>query len=231
MAIAIHLKVYEGGKLKSARVFRAEQIRLGSGTCDLVLEGPGILSTHAVIDAGTSGAVLRASGSAPIHLNGQPIIAEPVRHGDLISIGDVRVMVELRAAAPGTQAERRPRLRLIEGEEEPHAEPEHMRPALSVVREPGQLYEEARHADGGLHAQLPELADIESPAAVPVLTGAAAPAQMPAPAGVPVAPAGPAPPAPPPLPASSLSGGDCVEAELFLAHTRLAAWPRTAGAA
>src|SRR3954466_6295241 len=144
MAIAIQLKVYEGGKLKSARLFRAEQIRLGTGNYHLVLEGAGALPTHAGIDAGATGAVLRASGSAPIHLNGQPIIAAPLRHGDLISIGDVRVMVELRAAAPGTQPERRPPPPPIEGEEEPHAEPEHMRPALSVVREAAQLYEEAR---------------------------------------------------------------------------------------
>src|SRR3954471_13592654 len=188
MAIAIQLKVYEGGKLKSARLFRAEQIRLGSGTCDLVLEGPGILPTHAVIDAGASGAVLRASGSAPIHLNGQPIIAAPLRHGDLISIGDLRVMVELRASAPGQQPERRPRLRLIEGEEEPHAEIDHLRPpALSVVREPGQIYEEGRHADGGLHAQVPELAEIEPPETVPLMTGGVAPAQMAAPTVVPLA--------------------------------------------
>ncbi|TMB08817.1 MAG: hypothetical protein E6J64_00825 [Deltaproteobacteria bacterium] len=51
MAISIHLKVYEGGKLKLSRLFRSEQIRIGSGSCDLVLEGNGILPSHAVIDA------------------------------------------------------------------------------------------------------------------------------------------------------------------------------------
>src|SRR5438067_4953811 len=229
MAIAIHLKVYEGGKLKSARVFRAEQIRLGSGTCDLVLEGPGILPTHAVIDAGATGAVLRASGSAPIHLNGQPIIAAPLRHGDLISIGDLRVMVELRANAPG-QPERRPRLRLIEGDEEPYTEPDRLRPpALSVVREAAQLFEEGRHADGGLHSQIPEIGEMDPPASVPVVTGAAAPAQMAAPAVPQVAQAVPAQQVPPPVPASSLSGGDCVEAELFWADTRLAVWQLAPG--
>jgi len=230
MAIAIHLKVYEGGKLKSARVFRAEQIRLGSGTCDLVLEGQGILPSHAVIDAGASGAVLRASGSAPIHLNGQPIIAAPLRHGDLISIGDLRVMVELRASTPGHEPERRPRLRLIEGEEEPHTEGDHLRPpALSVVRELGQIYQEGRHADGGLHAQVPELAEIEPPETVPVVSGAAAPAQMAAAAVAPVAQLVPSPQQPPPIPVSSLSGGDCVEAELFWADTRLAVWQLAPG--
>ena len=230
MAIAIHLKVYEGGKLKSARVFRAEQIRLGSGTCDLVLEGQGILPTHAVIDAGASGAVLRASGSAPIHLNGQPIIAAPLRHGDLISIGDLRVMVELRASTPGQEPERRPRLRLIEGEEEPHTEGDHLRPpALSVVRELGQIYQEGRHADGGLHAQVPELAEIDPAETVPVIAGAAAPAQMAAAAVAPIAHVVPAPQQPPPIPVSSLSGGDCVEAELFWADTRLAVWQLAPG--
>src|SRR5207237_1058585 len=131
----------------------------------LTREGPGILPTHAVIDAGATGAVLRASGSAPVHLNGQPIIAAPLRHGDLISIGDLRVMVELRANAPG-QPERRPRLRLIEGDEEPHSEPDHLRPALSVVREAAQLFEEGRHADGGLHSQISEIAEIDPPASV-----------------------------------------------------------------
>src|SRR3954467_7416051 len=181
MAIAIQLKVYEGGKLKSARLFRAEQIRLGSGTCDLVLEGPGVLPTHAVIDAGATGAVLRASGTAPIHLNGQPIIAAPLRHGDLISIGDLRVMVELRANAPG-QPGRGPRLQLIEGDEEPHAEVHHLRPpSLSVVREAARLFEEPHHADGGLHAQIDEVTELDPPPAMPLATGAAAPAPMAAP--------------------------------------------------
>ncbi|MFL5292595.1 MAG: FHA domain-containing protein, partial [Myxococcales bacterium] len=226
MAIAIQLKVYEGGKLKSARLFRAEQIRLGSGTCDLVLEGPGVLPTHAVIDAGATGAVLRASGSAPIHLNGQPIIAAPLRHGDLISIGDLRVMVELRANAPG-QPERRPRLQLIQGEEDPHTEPDHLRPALSVVREAAQLFEEARHADGGLHAQIPEM---DSPSPIPVsATGAMAAAPIAPPSVEPVAAAVPRPATPPPIPASSLVGGDCIEAELFWGETRLAVWQLAPG--
>jgi hypothetical protein len=226
MAIAIQLKVYEGGKLKSARLFRAEQIRLGSGTCDLVLEGAGVLPTHAVIDAGATGAVLRASGSAPIHLNGQPIIAAPLRHGDLISIGDLRVMVELRANAPG-QPERRPRLQLIQGEEDPHTEPDHLRPALSVVREAAQLFEEARHADGGLHAQIPEM---DSPSPIPVsATGAMAAAPMAPPSVEPVAAAVPHPATPPPIPASSLVGGDCIEAELFWGETRLAVWQLAPG--
>jgi hypothetical protein len=225
MAIAIQLKVYEGGKLKSARLFRAEQIRLGSGTADLVLEAPGILPTHAVIDAGATGAVLRASGSAPIHLNGQPIIAAPLRHGDLISIGDLRVMVELRANAPG-QPERRPRLQLIQGEEDPHSELDHLRPALSVVREAAQLFEEARHADGGLHAQIPEM---DSPAPIPVATGAMAAAPIAPPSVEPVPAAVPAPKTPAPIPASSLVGGDCIEAELFWGETRLAVWQLAPG--
>jgi len=82
MAISIHLKVYEGGKLKLTRLFRSDQIRIGSGSCDLVLEGSGILPNHAVIDAGAAGAVLRAVGPATLYLNGQPIIAAPLRHGD-----------------------------------------------------------------------------------------------------------------------------------------------------
>src|SRR5437660_11796234 len=158
MAISIHLKVYEGGKLKLSRLFRSEQIRIGSGSCDLVLEGNGILPSHAVIDAGASGAVLRAVGPAPLYLNGQPIIAAPLRHGDLISVGDLRVMVELRASAAGPVPEKRPRLQLIEGEADWERESSHAHPpALAVVRdEPLPRGTEAR-SDRGIHAAIPEL--------------------------------------------------------------------------
>jgi hypothetical protein len=158
MPISIHLKVYEGGKLKLTRLFRSDQIRIGSGSCDLVLEGSGILPSHAVIDAGAAGAVLRAVGPAPLYLNGQPIIAAPLRHGDLISVGDLRVMVELRASAPGPVPEKRPRLQLIEGEADWERESSHAHPpALAVVRdEPLPRGTEAR-SDRGIHAAIPDL--------------------------------------------------------------------------
>ena len=158
MAISIHLKVYEGGKLKLTRLFRSDQIRIGTGSCDLVLEGSGILPVHAVIDAGPAGAVLRTAGAAPLYLNGQPIIAAPLRHGDLISVGDLRIMVELRASGPGPVPEKRPRLQLIEGEADREPEGSHAHPpALAVVRdEPLPRGTEAR-SDRGIHAAIPEL--------------------------------------------------------------------------
>ena len=170
MAISIHLKVYEGGKLKLSRLFRSEQIRIGSGSCDLVLEGNGILPSHAVIDAGAGGAVLRAVGPAPLYLNGQPIIAAPLRHGDLISVGDLRVMVELRASAPGPVPEKRPRLQLIEGEADWERESSHAHPpALAVVRdEPLPRGTEAR-SDRGIHAAIPDLPAPELELAEPEL--------------------------------------------------------------
>src|SRR5436853_4209512 len=123
--IPIVLKVYEGGKLKSSRSFRTERIRLGSAAADLLLDSANVAPTHAVIEAGAQGAVLRATGTAPLYLNGQPIIAAPLRHGDLISIGDLRIMVELQKAtmtvAPPAQKPR-PRLQLIQGEEDLPAE-------------------------------------------------------------------------------------------------------------
>src|SRR5713226_10671450 len=172
MAISIHLKVYEGGKLRLSRLFRSEQIRIGSASCDLVLEGSGILPSHAVIDTGAAGAVLRALGPAPVYLNGQPIIAAPLRHGDLISVGDLRVMVELRASAPGPVPEKRPRLQLIEGEADWEPESSHAHPpALAVVRdEPLPRGSEAR-SDRGIHAAIPELPapelDLPEPAPEP----------------------------------------------------------------
>src|SRR6266851_2036872 len=204
MAISIHLKVYEGGKLRLSRLFRSEQIRIGSASCDLVLEGSGILPSHAVIDTGAAGAVLRAVGPAPVYLNGQPIIAAPLRHGDLISVGDLRVMVELRASAPGPVPEKRPRLQLIEGEADWERESSHAHPpALAVVRdEPLPRGTEAR-SDRGIHAAIPEL-----PA--PELA-------LPEPA--------PEPAAPP----AAVQGGECVEAELFWGRTRLSVWQLAPG--
>src|SRR6266704_2803794 len=207
MAISIHLKVYEGGKLRLSRLFRSEQIRIGSGSCDLVLEGSGILPSHAVIDTGAAGAVLRAVGPAPVCLNGQPIIAAPLRHGDLISVGDLRVMVELRASASGPVPEKRPRLQLIEGEADREPESSHAHPpALAVVRdEPLPRGTEAR-SDRGIHAAIPELPPPE-PAPAPALPLRGLP----------------------PLAEHAVQGGECVEAELFWGRTRLSVWQLAPG--
>jgi hypothetical protein len=230
MPISIHLKVYEGGKLKLSRLFRSEQIRIGSGSCDLVLEGLGVAPSHAVIDAGSSGAVLRAVGPAPLYLNGQPIIAAPLRHGDLISVGDLRVMVELRAAALAGVPEKRPRLQLIEGHAErepeaPHAHP----PSLAVVRdEPLPRGTEAR-SDRGIHGAIPDLPKV-APEVAPEPMPHVAPQSI---AAVAATEPLPAPVLPlrglPPLPAHAVQGGECVEAELFWAHTRLSVWQLAPG--
>src|SRR3989442_11513537 len=152
--IPIVLKVYDGGKLKSSRAFRAERIRLGSASADLVLESPGIAPTHAVIETGAIGAVLRATTAAPLYLNGQPILAAPLRHGDLISIGELRIMVELQARTLQTLGPQklRPRLHLIHGEEEPLVDRPHQpAPTLQVVRE--EILAEVEAAtDEGLNA-------------------------------------------------------------------------------
>ncbi|HKB76314.1 MAG TPA: AgmX/PglI C-terminal domain-containing protein, partial [Myxococcales bacterium] len=242
MAISIHLKVYEGGKLKLSRLFRSEQIRIGSGSCDLVLEGNGILPSHAVIDAGAGGAVLRSVGPAPLYLNGQPIIAAPLRHGDLISVGDLRVMVELRASAPGPVPEKRPRLQLIEGEADWEPEISHAHPpALAVVRdEPLPWGTEAR-SDRGIHGAIPELPAPEPALPEPELPEPDLPDPVPElavqAAAQPVvalpAEVAPAPVLPlrglPPLAEQALLGGECVEAELFWGRTRLCVWQLAPG--
>src|SRR6266849_7954882 len=112
--IPIVLKVYDGGKLRGSRSFLAERIQMGSGAADLVLDAPSVAPSHAVIEIAQGGAILRAVGTAPVYLNGQPILAAPLRHGDLISIGELRLMVELQKAAPApAPAKIRPRLQLI----------------------------------------------------------------------------------------------------------------------
>src|ERR1700682_58152 len=135
--IPIVLKVYDGGTLRGSRSFQTERIHLGSASPDLVLDAPSVAPTHAVIETGPNGAVLRALGTAPLYLNGQPIIAAPLRHGDLISIGEVRIMVELQKSPAGPELQKvGPRRQLIHGREKSHLEPPraHM-PELFVVRE------------------------------------------------------------------------------------------------
>jgi len=235
--IPIVLKVYDGGKLKSSRAFCAERIRLGSSSADLVLESPSVAPTHAVIEAGALGVVIRATTAAPLYLNGQPVLAAPLRHGDLISIGDLRVMVELhaRSAQPGAQ-KLRPRLQLIHGEEEPMVERlRQQAPALQVVREDLAPQLET-DTDQGLHD---EIVPIEAPP----LDSPVPAAPIPPPVIVPPPPAlAPPPPAaesaamavrseaPAPAPHAELPpittplGGECAEVELFWGDTRVSVW-------
>ena len=219
--IPIVLKVYDGGRLKGSRAFRAERIRLGSASADLVLDSPSVAPNHAVIESGATGVVLRALGTAPLYLNGQPILAAPLRHGDLISIGDLRIMVELQKGAAAPQPQKtRPRLQLIHGEEVPPNDPARAHtPTLSVVRE--AIPEIAAHSDQGLHEEVPPpptpVHIDDAPIQMPVQTqqesaAVAMPAETPAPALCSV------------LPPVSAAGGECAEAELFWGDTRVSVW-------
>jgi hypothetical protein len=161
MTNPIVLKVYDGGKLRLARAFREGRVRIGSAAVDLVLEGSGVAPHHAVIELGAMGPVIRALSALPLYVNGQPVLAAPLRHGDLLSVGELRVMVELRATAqaPGSaQAGPRPRLQLIQGDEpaDRTAPPAHLVPALAVVREAAGVQPE-----GGLQPPADELAIVD----------------------------------------------------------------------
>ena len=226
--IPIVLKVYDGGKLKSSRAFRAERIRLGSATADLVLESASVAPSHAVIESGANGTVLRALGTAPLYLNGQPIIAAPLRHGDLISIGELRIMVELQketaATADGTppQVQKlRPRLQLIHGEEDSAAEAAQKLPALSVVRE--DLPKNGA-AEAIAQAAEPEVSEL--PAHVPMAAAEITPFALPA--EIAEAPMKAQAKAPAPqrqaLPKVDAQGGECAEVELFWGSTRVSVW-------
>jgi hypothetical protein len=252
--IPIVLKVYDGGKLKNTRAFRAESIRLGSASADLMLDATGVAPAHALIEVGASGVVLRALGVAPLYLNGQPIIAAPLRHGDLISLGELRILVELQksslAPVPQQPQRVRPRLQLIHGDEDA-PEAGHRAPTLSVVREaaeiasvpppgieiaaPGQgLQEEiARPAPehpAPQHPAAPQPPAPESAVAAPAEDRASeAPAENEVVAAsacvaVPLPDDLPAPRARPELPHVDPQGGECAEAELFWGSTRVSVW-------
>ncbi|HKC60885.1 MAG TPA: AgmX/PglI C-terminal domain-containing protein, partial [Myxococcales bacterium] len=163
----------------------------------------------------------------------QPIIAAPLRHGDLISVGDLRVMVELRASAPGPVPEKRPRLQLIEGEADWERESSHAHPpALAVVRdEPLPRGTEAR-SDRGIHAAIP---DLPAPEPEPELPEPEPEPEAQHPVAQPLV-AVPAPdpePAParrlPALPDEAVQGGERIEAELFWGQTRLSVWQLAPG--
>ncbi|HEX4381947.1 MAG TPA: AgmX/PglI C-terminal domain-containing protein, partial [Myxococcales bacterium] len=202
---------YDGGKLISTRPFKAERISVGSAEADLVLDSASVDASHAVIDVTPQGVVLRATGASPLFLNGQPIIAAPLRHGDLISIGELRIMVELQkvAAQPHlapVPPRRSPRLQLVAGKEV--AEVKHA-PALSVVRETaaaGALAETALLAEAEVELDLEpaEAAPVELPPAPAVRVADAHPYAV--------------------LPKVAVSGGECAEVEMFWGDTRVSVW-------
>ena len=135
---SIMLKVYNGGKMERAQIFKTDRISIGAGdSADLNLISAGIEPSHAFIESRAAGPVLRAQGSAPVYLNGQPIFAAPLRRGDLIAIGDLRILAELLKDGP-TPVPQRPRshLQLISIEEEPLINQERPHPpALRIVHE------------------------------------------------------------------------------------------------
>ena len=225
--IPIVLKVYDGGKLKGSRSFKTERIHIGSASPDLVLDAPSVAPSHAVIETGPNGAVLRALGAAPLYLNGQPIIAAPLRHGDLISIGEVRIMVELQKSAAGPEPQKaRPRLQLIHGKEESHLEPirAHL-PELFVVREEPSVAPapEAMHADQGAHAEI-EAEHVHPTEHVHPAVAPGPPAQESAALALQTEVPAPVARKLPALPEQALQGGECAEVELFWGDTRVSVW-------
>ncbi len=222
MPIPITLKVYDGGKLKTSRAFRSERIRIGSGTGDLVLEATGIEASHAVIEATAHSVVLRAEGNASVLLNGQPIIAAPLRHGDLISVGQLRLMVELHADKRG-----KPSLQLVRGEEP--GKQQHHQATLAVVRDALPALVEVLPATVE-QLETAESIFLEAEVDVAQFAEPAAPARR-APSkqrGTPAAKL-PAERQLPPLAAGALLGGECAEAELFWGNTRLSVWQLSPG--
>ncbi len=223
----ITLKVYDGGKLTTSRVFETDSIRLGSSAADLVLESANIDASHAVIETGAHGVVLRALGAAPLFLNGQPIIAAPLRHGDLISIGGLRIMVELRPPPPLVVAPPvpRPRLHLIQTEVT-NEQPGPPQPALAVVRGTQTAPDpRSSRAEGALAPAL------LVPVTMPTSAVSAQPGGMAAREAAPAAK--PAEPTRkhklPPLSQAALQGGDCAEVELFWGETRIGVWQLSPG--
>jgi hypothetical protein len=202
--IPIVLKVYDGGKLVGSRSFQSERIQLGSGAVDLVLASPSVAPNHAVIETTPAGVILRSLSGLPLYVNGQPILAAPLRHGDLISIGELRVMVELQKQGTAPAPLRRPRLQLIHGDEKPQGEAAHAQPALQLVREPTMITALASETDqGGVHAEMTAVdnAALAFPEVEPQ------PAQS-----------------LPPIPVQGLQGGESVEVELFWGETRVSVW-------
>jgi pSer/pThr/pTyr-binding forkhead associated (FHA) protein len=229
--IPIVLKVYDGGKLKHSRAFSAERIRLGSASADLVLDSSSVSPSHAIIETGAAGAVLRALSTAPLYLNGQPIIAAPLRHGDLISIGELRIMVEIQKSAPQLQPQPqkiRPRLQLIHNEGDGPRDVIQKAPSLSVVREE-DAPELASNGDQELYEEVaPPEQEEASPESPPPPELAAVPAQIASGPQESAALALPVEaPAPQPrteLPAAEVQGGECAEVELFWGSTRVSVW-------
>lgn len=77
--------------------------RIGrSNAADLRLEAPGVWEDHAMIALGQGGRyVISAQGSSLLLVNGAQTSSAPLRSGDEITLGGVRILVSL---APARQA-------------------------------------------------------------------------------------------------------------------------------
>lgn len=180
MSLSIILKVYDGGKLKLARAFKSAQVRIGTGDVDLQLQGANVASSHALIELGATAAVLRATSAAPLFLNGQPILAAPLRTGDLITLGTLRVMVELREPSKVATPQARSRFHVIEGSHDTAADSPalHALPSLSLVRGESALAEQL--ANDVVPMQLEHVGPTPPPAPGELTQAGPHPAQAPA---------------------------------------------------
>jgi hypothetical protein len=171
MAHPVTLKVYRGEELVRTERFTRDIIKIGRlSSAHLCLEDERISRIHSVIEVGPEGLSIIDMGSAEgTFVNGKRVSKGPLREGDEIKLGGLRIVL---GAAEAVLAQ--PVNRAIDV---PAVEPSHAGlPKTNGVARNGHSHAAAAPA----HA--PAAAAVHAPAAAPAAAAAAAAVRAPAPA-------------------------------------------------
>lgn len=176
MPTPITLKVFRGNDLLRTEQFSRDIIKIGRlATAHLSLEDDRISRIHAVVEVSPEGAVsIIDMGSAEgTFVNGKKVSRSPLRPGDSVGVGGLRLVLEAPGAAAPAPA-----------------------PAPAATAAPAPAPASAPAAAAARPASVRPAAAPAAPAPAPAVVPA--PAAAPAPAPVPAPPAAPAPVAAPP---------------------------------
>jgi pSer/pThr/pTyr-binding forkhead associated (FHA) protein len=103
----VQFKILSGKKagfLWNARHF---PVRIGrSASADLQVEEPGVWDEHLAVNLNSEGFMVETQANALASINGQPIQRAPLRNGDTIEIGSVKLQFWLSEAKQRGQSVR-----------------------------------------------------------------------------------------------------------------------------
>ncbi len=102
--------VFIDGKRMGTALPLADRNTLGRAPGNtILLSEPGVADRHAVLTLGEGGwRIARGDASAPLAVNGRPAGDQVLRHGDILSLGELTLLFSEEAASPSRDFLRRP---------------------------------------------------------------------------------------------------------------------------